>query len=216
MIAAGLVTLFLKNFKIPRCSIADQFDNLDFNTSDYATEIKRVVIGPASRIPGDAQERIGATLFSPKGVTRTEEDRASLLQRLDDAVYPLDGDIDDFNRYIQQNYKNVTPGGFFLGDGTAPPTFAYRANEDVREAIFVQNALDTLLTNVSISTTYRGFDIPFPGTAGKSLQLVTYFGLAMAVYPGLLALYPTFERIRSIRQLHYSNGMFHLDLCLDS
>lgn len=212
MIAAGLVTLLLKDFKIPRCSIADQFKDLDFNTSDYATDIKSVVIGPASRLPTNALERIGATLFSPNGVNRTNKDGVSLLQRLEDAVYPLDGDISDFNRHIQQNYRNVTPGGFFLGDGTTPPTFAYRANENVREATFVQNALDTLLTNVSISTTYRGFDIPFPGAAGKSLQLVTYFGLAMAVYPGLLALYPTFERIRSIRQLHYSNGTFHLDL----
>lgn len=207
MIAAGLVTLFLKDFKLAGCSITDQFDDLDFDPSDYATKIKGVVIAPSSRLPENALERIGATLFSPQGSSRTDKDGASLLQQLDDSVHAIDGDIGDFNRYIQQNYKNITPGGFFLGDSSAPPTFAYRANEDIREAVFMQNALDTVLTNISISTTYRGLDIPFPGSAGKTLQLVTYFGLAMAVYPALLALYPTFERIRSIRQLHYSNGM---------
>lgn len=212
MIAAGLVTLFLKNYNLPGCSIANQFNDLDFDPSDYATKIKDVVIAPSSRLPQNALERIGATLFSPEGTSRTDEDGVPLLQQLIDSVHTLDGSIGDFNRYIQQNYKNVTPGGFFLGDSNAPPTFAYRANGDIQEAVFVQNALDTLLTNVSISTTYRGLDIPFPGSAGKSLQLVTYFGLAMAVYPALLALYPTFERIRSIRQLHYSNGMYHVGL----
>ena len=210
MIAAGLVTLFLKDFKLAGCSIADQFDDLDFDPSDYATKIKGVVIAPSSRLPENALKRIGATLFSPQGSSRTDKDGLSLLQQLNNSVHTLDGTIDDFNRYIQQNYKNITPGGFFLGDSSTPPTFAYRANANIREAVFMQNALDTVITNVSISTTYRGLDIPFPGSAGKSLQLVTYFGLAMAVYPALLALYPTFERIRSIRQLHYSNGMHHV------
>lgn len=209
MIAAGLVTLFLKDFKLAGCSITDQFDDLDFDPSDYATKIKGVVIAPSSRLPENALERIGATLFSPQGSSRTDKDGVSLLEQLNNSVHTIDGDFGDFNQYIQQNYKNITPGGFFLGDSNTPPTFAYRANADIREAVFMQNALDTILTNISISTTYRGLDIPFPGSAGKSLQLVTYFGLAMAVYPALLALYPTFERIRSIRQLHYSNGMHH-------
>lgn len=206
MIAAGLVTLFVKDFELPGCSLVDQFENLDFDPSDYYTKIQDIVVGPSSRLPKNALERIGATLFSPQGDKRTDKDGISLVQQLQDAVHILDGDIDDFNRYIQLNYKNVTPGGFFLGDNHTPPTFAYRVNADIREATFAQNALDTLLTNISISTTYRSFDFPFPGSAGKSLQLVTYFGLAMAVYPALLALYPTFERIKSIRQLHYSNG----------
>lgn len=208
------MTLFLKDFKLAGCSITDQFDDLDFDPSDYATKIKSVVIAPSSRLPEDALERISATLFSPQEDSRTDEDGVSLLQQLNNSVHAIDGNIGDFISYFQQNYKNITPGGLFLGDNSTPPTFAYKANANIREAIFVQNALDTVLTNVSISTTYRGLDIPFPGSAGNSLQLVTYFGLAMAVYPALLALYPTFERIRSIRQLHYSNGMHYIGLCL--
>ncbi len=207
MIAAGLVTLFLKSFEPPGCSNAELLSDLDFDVSDYAPKIEGVVIGPSSKLPDDALDRIGATLFSPGGNARTDEDGVPLMQQLRDVVTLVDGGIDDFIRHIEQNYKNVTPGGFFLGDSSTPPTFAYRANTDITEATFVQNALDTLLTNISISTTYRPFDVPFPNSAGDSLQLVTYFGLAMAVYPAFLALYPTFERIRSIRQLHYSNGM---------
>lgn len=74
-------------------------------------------------------------------------------------------------------------------------------------ATITQNILDTLLTNVSISSQYQSFDIPFAPGAGKTLQLNGYIGLAMAVYPAFFALYPTLERLRSVRQLHYSNGV---------
>lgn len=42
---------------------------------------------------------------------------------------------------------------------------------------------------------------------GKTLQLILYFGLAMSVYPAFFALYPTVERLRKVRALHYSNGI---------
>ena len=45
-------------------------------------------------------------------------------------------------------------------------------------------------------------------------QLTTYFGLAMAAYPGFFTLYPTIERLRNIRGLEYSNGVRSLPLWL--
>ena len=74
--------------------------------------------------------------------------------------------------------------------------------------------LNTLLTNVSISSQYQSFDIPFTPGAGKNLQLIIYFGLAMSVYPAFFALYPTLERLRHVRQLHYSNGVRSICLWL--
>lgn len=163
-------------------------------------------MGPADRIPPQAFDLIGATLFTGDGEKNKKNGGKSPAEQLRSAVHVIDGTLDDFNDYIKHNFRNVTPGGFFLGDEHSPPTFAYQANANLLVATFTQNALDTLLTNVSIITTYRGFDVPFPGSAGKVLQLTTYFGLAMSVYPAFFALYPTLERLRSIRQLHYSNG----------
>ena len=79
---------------------------------------------------------------------------------------------------------------------------------------FGQNLMDVMLTNISIATQYQPFDIPWAPGAGKALQLVTYFGLAMAAYPGFFALYPTIERTRNIRGLEYSNGVRSLPLWL--
>lgn len=199
------MTQFLKNFDLPGCSLDAQLNDLKINPSDFATKLNNIVIAPSSRLSDQALDRIAATLF-PLNADQSN-DSLSPSQQLRNASHIIDGSIDDFNDYIRQNYKNVTPGGIFLGDDRFPPTFAYRANADIKEAAFIQNALNTLVTNISISTTYSGFAIPFPGSAGKTLQLVAYFGLAMSVYPAFLALYPTLERLRSIRQLHYSNGM---------
>ena len=83
-----------------------------------------------------------------------------------------------------------------------------RANGfDLSLSTITQNLLDNFLANVSISTQYSSFDYPFTPGAGKTLQLIVYFGLAMSVYPAFFALYPTLERLRQVRRLHYSNGV---------
>jgi ATP-binding cassette subfamily A (ABC1) protein 3 len=80
--------------------------------------------------------------------------------------------------------------------------------------VFGQNILDVMLTNISIGTQYSSFDIPWAPSTGKSLQLVVYFGLAMAASTGFFSLYPTVERTRNIRGLEYSNGVRSLPLWL--
>ncbi|KAL8943719.1 MAG: hypothetical protein Q9211_000890 [Gyalolechia sp. 1 TL-2023] len=198
IIAAGLVTLFLRDFTIPGCSPGSQVTRSDIDSlltqANYS-----MVVGPASRISPEAIERIGATL--PGGGSGE-----SISSTLASSVHRIDGTLEDFNNYIRQNFSDVTPGGFFLGDGDSPPTFAYKGNGDLSLATITQNAFDTLLTNVSIGTQYQSFDIPWVSSAGKNLQLVIYFGLALCAYPAFFALYPTLERLRNVRQLHYSNG----------
>ncbi|KAL8935627.1 MAG: hypothetical protein Q9216_005333 [Gyalolechia sp. 2 TL-2023] len=204
VIAAGLVTLFLKNFTIPGCSPGSQVTRSDIDS--LRTQVNySMVIGPVSRISPDALERIGATL--PSGGSG-----GNVTSTLESSVHPIDGTLEDFYEYIRQNFSEVTPGGFFLGDGVSPPTFAYKGNGDLSLAAITQNALDTLLTDVSISTQYQSFDVPWVSSAGKSLQLVIYFGLALCAYPAFFALYPTLERLRNVRQLHYSNGVRSISL----
>lgn len=202
VIAAGLVTLFLKNFKAPGCSPTEQISPSQI--ASLATQINyTIVVGPANRLSSTDLQRIGATL--PGGGSGKGG-----LAALQQSVHLIDGTLSDFNNYISTHYANVTPGGFFLGENGSPPTFAYKGNADISLATITQNALDTLLTNVSISTQYQAFDVPWVSGAGKTLQLIVYFGLAMCAYPAFFALYPTLERLRNVRQLHYSNGMCSL------
>ncbi|KAL8832809.1 MAG: hypothetical protein Q9170_004731 [Blastenia crenularia] len=212
IVAAGLVTLFLNNFKLPGCSPSSSISRSDIDS--LRTQVNfTLVIGPADRIPPDALQRIGATL--PSGgseASNTPSNTSSLASTLESSTHLVDGSLDDFNNYIRQNFANVTPGGFFLGNRDSPPTFAYKGNGDLSLAVITQNALDTLLTNVSISTQYGAFDIPWVSSAGKNLQLIVYFGLAMSAYPAFFALYPTLERLRNVRQLHYSNGVRSISL----
>ncbi|KAL8998402.1 MAG: hypothetical protein Q9169_002530 [Polycauliona sp. 2 TL-2023] len=207
IIAAGLVTLFLKDFTIPGCSPTSQISRSDIDS--LLTQIDyTIAIGPTNKIPLDAAQRIGVTLPTSGSGDGGGSDPSELADSFD----AIDGSIVDFNDYISQNFANVTPGGFFLGDDSGPPTFAYRGNGDLSLATITQNALDTLLTNVSISSQYQAFDTPWVSSAGKNLQLVVYFGLAMSAYPAFFALYPTLERLRNVRQLHYSNGVRSISL----
>lgn len=74
--------------------------------------------------------------------------------------------------------------------------------------------MDSLLLNITISSTYQPLDIPFAADIGNLLIFATFFGLSMAVYPAFLGLYPTVERLRGIRSMHYSNGVYALPLWL--
>lgn len=201
IIAAGLVTLFLKNFEKAGCSpeaAVDISDIISLSTQiDY-----QLVAGPRDRLGQDSIQTFAASLAGSSGVASVAENVTQLLESLH-----LVDTLDEFNDYIGTHFANVTPGGFFLGDNSAAPTFAWRGNGDIAFSVIIQNALDTLLTNVSISNQYQAFDTPWPEDVGKALQLITYFGLAMSVYPSFFALYPTVERLRNVRGLHYSNGV---------
>ncbi|CAF9920930.1 MAG: hypothetical protein ALECFALPRED_001670 [Alectoria fallacina] len=201
-IAAGLVTLFLKNFTALGCSPTQSVS--PSNLESLLTQVDYdIVVGPASKISPQALAQLEATL--PGG--NSSGSGGSGLSDLMSSIHPINGTLEDFNNYIGQFYGNVTPGGFFLGDDSSPPTFAYVGNGDISLATITQNMMDNLLLNISISSQYQAFDTPWVPSAGKTLQLIVYFGLAMSAYPAFFALYPTLERLRNVRQLHYSNGV---------
>ncbi|OCT45806.1 ABC transporter domain containing protein [Cladophialophora carrionii] len=201
IIASGLVTLFLKNFQKAGCSPASSAlvsDIISLSTQiDY-----QLVAGPRNRLGADAIQLLASTLAGSTGVAGVAANTTKLLESVN-----LVDSLAEFDNYINNHYANVTPGGFYLGDESSPPTFAWRGNGDIAFPVIIQNAMDTLLSNVSISNQYQAFDVPWGADVGKALQLITYFGLAMAVYPSFFALYPTIERLRNVRGLHYSNGV---------
>jgi ATP-binding cassette subfamily A (ABC1) protein 3 len=202
VIAAGLVTLFLKGFTAVGCAPAEQISLSDTDTLFDQVNYD-LIVGPSSRFSNN----VLTSLYGPLLPTIPP---LTLIQQ---HLHIVDT-LSDFNNYINQNFANVTPAGFFLGDGISETTLAYKGNGDIYNAIFGQNILDVALTNISIATQYSSFDIPWAPSTGKSLQLVVYFGLAMAAYPGFFSLYPTVERTRNIRGLEYSNGVRSLPLWL--
>ncbi|KAI9803912.1 MAG: hypothetical protein M1825_001792 [Sarcosagium campestre] len=203
VIAAGLVTLFLKDFKSTGCAPEDNVSSFDVNSLATLDDVY-LVLGPSSRISPETVELFASSL--PIEATAPGGSDIGNMETLFDSIH-LANTIEEFNDKISSNYANVTPGGFFLGDGTSRPTFAYKANNYLFPPLIIQNAFDVMFTNVSIGTQYAPFDVPWQPDSGKALQLITYFGLAMSVYPAFFALYPTVERLRNVRALHYSNGV---------
>ncbi|XMA18816.1 hypothetical protein WAI453_011607 [Rhynchosporium graminicola] len=202
IIAAGLVTLFLKGFTAVGCS-PEQTVSLSFVENLYTQDRYDIVVGPSSRFSNAAL----TSLYGPLLPFVPPQDL------IDRNLHKVDS-LAEFNSYIDQNYANVTPAGFFIGSGSSQTTLAYKGNGNIYTAIFGQNIMDVALTNISIGTQYASFDIPWAPRTGKTLQLVVYFGLAMAAYPGFFSLYPTIERTRNIRGLEYSNGVRSLPLWL--
>ncbi|TVY34997.1 ATP-binding cassette sub-family A member [Lachnellula occidentalis] len=203
IIAAGLVSLFLKGFKAVGCSPSQQISLADVESLAALVDYD-IIVGPSSLFSTATLASLSGSLTSdpiPSGVQvhRALHEVDTLLQ---------------FNDYIAQNFANVTPAGIFVGDSTTQSTLAYKGDGDINNGVFGQNILNTMLTNITIHTQYSSFDIPWAPSTGKSLQLVVYFGLAMAAYPGFFSLYPTVERTRNIRGLEYSNGVRSLPLWL--
>jgi ATP-binding cassette subfamily A (ABC1) protein 3 len=185
IIAAGLVTLFLKGFRPLSCSPEDSSSTEDLISFASLGRRLNFPAGPAAKVPNSLLN--------------------TLYPGLGDAIAPVSS-LADFNAYVQSNYGTVFPGGYFF-DAQGVPTFAYRGNYAMDYAILTQNILDSSILGSPIVTTYQAFQRPWAPSAGDSLQFILYFGLAMGAYPGFFALYPTSERVAKVRALHYSNGI---------
>jgi len=111
-------------------------------------------------------------------------------------------DFDEYQAYIHTNFRDVAPGGFYLGNNdTATPLLSYRINGSPGYAGLAKNLADSYLLNTAINVQFSTFALPFLGSTGDSLQLILYITLGLCVYPAFLALYPTFERVKNVRAL---------------
>ncbi|CAK4029999.1 ABC transporter [Lecanosticta acicola] len=185
IITAGLVTLFLVDFPGLSCSPAAQVSQQDaVSFNNWVAAWARMPYGPPSQVP--VQELRG--LYT------------NLTQR---SLIPVNS-FQEFNDYISTNFTRARPGGFYIGD---TPTLAWRGNYDLYYPVTAMNLLDISLTRIPIVTSYQSFDAAWAPQAGKTLQFILYFGLAMSIFPSFFALYTNMERIRNVRALHYSNGI---------
>lgn len=192
IITAGLTTMFLAGFNPLRCSRGELANNpqvLSLGALERYWGIL-VPVGPSNR-------------FS--------------IDQLPAQYQPFAGRIiptntyNDFRQYVSDNFRDVVPGGFYLGDGVGDnptaPLMAYRINGNIGYAALAKNVLDSYLMGITINAEFSNFALPFVGSTGDSLQLVLYITFAMCAYTAFFALYPTFERLSNIRALHYSNGV---------
>ncbi|QIX02499.1 hypothetical protein AMS68_008016 [Peltaster fructicola] len=186
IIAAGLVSLFLKGLTALSCHPEDNLTpSIVTSLATYLGFNATIPVGPADRVSIPYFYSIYPLLNPPpfKNV--------SSLQAMQD--------------YVSNNFNTTRPGAIFVGD---TPTFAWRGNYGMYYAIAIQNLLDNaLLTNIPIIANYNTFAIPWGADMGNTLQFTLYFGLAMSAVPGFFSLYPNAERLRNVRALHYSNGV---------
>ncbi|KAF2258503.1 P-loop containing nucleoside triphosphate hydrolase protein [Lojkania enalia] len=116
-----------------------------------------------------------------------------------------------FDFEVGQRFADLTPGGFFLGD---QPTIAWRADGSPVFAHILQNLVNNQLLNITVNSSYEALGIPFVSNASGFLLFIVCFGLSTAVFPAFMGLYPTIERLRGIRAMHYSNGVHVVPLWL--
>jgi len=148
IIAAGLVTLFLSGYTLGSCLPADSSSSPTIHSLASQNNLD-LVIGPSSQFTAKDVDLLSSLLGGrPK-------DASSIL-----ASIHLVDNLQDFNNYINANYSSVTPGGLFLGQDGVAPLFTYVGNDGLYISTLVQNLLDTLLTNISISTQFQPFAIP--------------------------------------------------------
>ncbi|KAK3900763.1 hypothetical protein C8A05DRAFT_35591 [Staphylotrichum tortipilum] len=226
VVAAGLVMLFVRDQQALGCSPVEQSSKETavniFDTSDFELFL---VGGPPDKFSEANLLRLFAPIYlntqgstgngsvaSGDGISARAV-TTSPTQFLENIT--LVNTFDEFNHAVVQHRKNITPAGIWLGDDSSKPTLAYRGNPtEIISAWFGKWAMDMLLTNRTIASTYVYFDRPFSPDAGDSLQLLVYMGLALCAYPAFFSLYPNLERRRQVRGLQYSNGVKPLPLWL--
>lgn len=197
--AAALILLFLKNFTKLSCSptASVQASNVfSLGDLDYLAGIyPSIPVGPPGKVTTDLLDKyiLGDT---PANET---------------TVFHFVDTLDEFNAYIQANFSDSFPGGFFI-DQDRGPVFAWIGDFVLGFSLLTQNMLHVSELGMNINATYQDFDSPWTPDTGNSLQAMLYFGLCMCIYPAFFALYPTQERINRVRALHWCNGVRVLPL----
>ncbi|KAL2204854.1 putative ABC transporter [Sarocladium strictum] len=200
IIAAGGTQVLIADEPPTGCSPREQSSATDLpDDFDEIFGNLQMVAGPRDEFSSGVQDTISDMLGSSEEVQASGGSGTDNL----DLVTSLSG----FDNYIEENRKNVTPGGIWLGDSNSEATFAYRADKySVYTAMAIQNAMDMALGNLTIAANYGTFEAPFSSSTGEALQLAIYFGIAMSLFPAFFGLYPNHERRMNVRGLQYSSG----------
>ncbi|KAK3381324.1 P-loop containing nucleoside triphosphate hydrolase protein [Podospora didyma] len=214
IVAGGLCMLFVKGQQGVGCDPTAGISQ-NIPTDIFAADFDlKLVGGPANRFSEDDLIKLFLPIYLGSqggGSSKSLSARASPSEFLQNLT--LVNSLDEFNKRVVSDRKNIVPAGIWLGDANSRPTLAYKGNGvEMVNAWFGQWAMDMLLTNTSFASTFINFDVPFSPDTGKALQLLVYISLALCAYPAFFSLYPNLERRRNVRGLQYSNGVRPLPL----
>ena len=216
LIAAGICPLLLKHFEPMRCAIpnstieAQYYTNTGYMASLALSYEPSFVGGPPDQVSPGALERL-VDIYSPDHTKYSYLGSYGGIQNismLEAAISPV-LTVPDFRKNIAINNYTLNPGAFWLGGGNSPPQFAWNFERGVPSSIEIQNVINILLTNITISVGYADFDVPPKPRLYdlRALMFIVYFVLVICIYPGFFAIYPTRERLQNVRALQYSNGV---------
>ncbi|RGP77504.1 ABC transporter [Fusarium longipes] len=199
--AAGLTAIFVTDETTPSCQPADQASRTtsreDIFSQKAAGEQIYFLVGPTEKVQMSSLGAIASILGAGFGSSSPEDIQDNIIQ------------ADSFRNFTDTiaRERQIITNGFWLGDDTQGPTFAWVANLFISSPIQAQQILDVLLTNTTIVTAWSHLEIPISPVTGDALQMIVYMSIALSVYPAFFALYPSNERRKNVRGLQYSNGV---------
>ena len=200
VVAAALLSILIKNYHYPGCSPAQQVNTQDLETLPTNSDYKPLlVVGPTSALLKADLTKLQGLLPQKFGDTNSSQSAISQY------IYLVDT-MDEYNAFIHQNYANVTPGGFFLGGNGTTPTFSYYSNVGylgVYSSIFMQNAFDVLLTNISITTQLR-LVFRFLQQQQSSLNMPSPFVMILSQAFTHIIIAPSTTHGQQIREMLYN------------
>ncbi|KAM0739824.1 hypothetical protein ACQRIT_005008 [Beauveria bassiana] len=195
IVAAAIIQLLTNNMAAPGCSPRER--SRDNENTDFTNllGVPFIVGGPSATFSASAI----ADVFKPI-IPNLAASASSRIKVVDS--------FDSFKSYIEDDRKNVTPAGLWLGQSGSAATLAYKMDDGLSmfTSTLGQSLLDSLLLNKTIATEYKPFDIAVAPSTGSGLQAIVYFALACSVIPGLFGLYPNSEKRNGVRALQYSSG----------
>jgi ATP-binding cassette subfamily A (ABC1) protein 3 len=147
VIAAGMVSIILKHFTNPGCAFLDQISLSDSQTLSSSLQ-PELVVGPPDALTPQRQQLFSQSIPDTSG--------GANLSTLLASIHVVDN-LAQFNNFTNSNFSTIVPGGVYFGSPGSPPTFNYRSNIGtlgIYSAIYLQNAMDIVLTNQSIFTSY--------------------------------------------------------------
>ncbi len=214
MIGAGVSPLLLKHYTRTSCAppTVGRFHSPspELNLGS-AYDLTKVAVGPESQV-----DKASLANFVGRYFQNSPSQKAVGAMVLMGDKIKFVKDNEEFRQLVSRESAHLSPGGYFLGDGSHPPTIAWAGAPGMLNPLLLQNLLSTSLSQVDIITSYSVFELPPRRTLidFNPLLFVAYFVLVFACYPAFFALYPTVERVRKVRALQYSNGVRPMPLWL--
>ena len=210
IVVAIATSSFLASFPGSFCQSGGQFQVQKYTTLDISDPMD-IPIATAelynSSLAGLRTFLSGMTSYSMDDFSNNATLAAEKSYKFFTEKATILNSYDAWNRYINTQYQNVTPGGVFIDN----PIVAYQADD--KGGVFTGTSMFNLLTNlrangtVSIVANFSPFQVPWVLNTGNILQFTIYFGLSMACGPAFAGLYPTYERLSKVRAMQYSNGL---------